>query len=385
MMETSMSEDQLPVVLVIDDEPAIRLGLVAALRRHGYQVIAAEDGNDGLQKAHQQRPDLIVSDVMMPPPDGFELKRLMARDPELATVPFIFLTARTGVQDRIAGISDGADDYISKPFVMEELLARTDALLRRARTSEERGREQMKEIARQDMERLQKEILQNFHHELRTPLMNIAMPLELAVNHKFSDPAEQSKFIRMALSNVDKLDSLVADIVMLSNIEHGDLNSVRQSIDIKDHVLSPAYKRLERYKAKELDFSHEVVDQGVVKAPRREFSQAVLHLIDNAFKFSPQNGKVRLDIHTGAEGGVRIEVSDEGPGIPLEQRERVFERFYQVSQGDSREYDGLGVGLTIARAVFQGLKGDITIIETDAGNRVRAVLPGVSAEDIVYG
>src|SRR5688572_13799025 len=115
MMETSMSEDQLPVVLVIDDEPAIRLGLVAALRRHGYQVIAAEDGNDGLQKARQQRPDLIVSDVMMPPPDGFELKRLMARDPELATVPFIFLTARTGVQDRIAGISDGADDYISKP------------------------------------------------------------------------------------------------------------------------------------------------------------------------------------------------------------------------------------------------------------------------------
>jgi two-component system, OmpR family, phosphate regulon sensor histidine kinase PhoR len=258
-------------------------------------------------------------------------------------------------------------------------------LFRRVRTAEGRGREQMKETARQDMERLQREILQNFHHELRTPLMNIAMPLELAVNHKFSDPAEQSKFIRMALSNVDKLDSLVGDIVILSNIEHGDLNSVRQSIDIKDHILNPAYKRLERYTAKELDFSHEIVDQGVVKAPRREFSQAVLHLIDNAFKFSPQNGKVRLNIHTRPNGGIKIEVSDEGPGIPLEQRERVFERFYQVSQGDSREYDGLGVGLTIARAVFQSLKGDITIMDGDAGCLVQAELPDVSAEDIVYG
>src|SRR5688572_19367494 len=106
MMGSNMSEDPRPVILVIDDEPAIRLGLVAAIRRHGYEVIAAEDGNDALQKAREHRPHLIVSDVMMPPPDGFELKRLLSRDAELASIPFIFLTARAGVQDRIAGISD---------------------------------------------------------------------------------------------------------------------------------------------------------------------------------------------------------------------------------------------------------------------------------------
>jgi len=380
-----MSEDHIPVILVIDDEPAIRLGLVAAIRRRGYSVIAAEDGRDGLQKAREEFPDLIVSDVMMPPPDGFELKRLMAEEPKLASIPFIFLTARAGVEDRISGIRDGADDYISKPFVMEELLARIDGLLRRVRASEDRGREQMKEIARQDMERLQKEILQNFHHELRTPLMNISMPLELAVNHKFTDPAEQSKFIRMALSNVDKLDSLVADIVVLSNIEHGDLNSVRQSVDIKDHILTPAYKRLERYKTKELDFVHQVENNGEVKAPRREFLQAVLHLIDNAFKFSPQKGKVQLNIRSGTNGGVKIEISDEGPGISTQEREKVFDRFYQISQGDNREHDGLGVGLTIARAVFESLKGYVKIVDSVRGCVVLAELPDVSAEDTVYG
>jgi len=374
-----------PLILVVDDEPSIRLGLLAAIKRHGYQAVAVENGNDAIEKARELAPDLVVSDVMMPPPDGFELKRLMSIDPQLSAIPFIFLTARGGVKDRVAGISSGADDYISKPFEMEELLARIDSLLRRVHSAEERGREQMREIARQDMERLQKEILQNFHHELRTPLMNIAMPLELAVNHKFSDPAEQSRFIRMALSNVDKLDSLVADIVILSNIEHGDLNSIRQTINIRDHILAPAQKRLERYRSKELDFAHEVSGDGEIKAPRREFTQAVLHLIDNAFKFSPQHGRVRLRIHAGADGGAEIEVSDEGTGIPAEQRGRVFDRFYQVSQGDTRDYDGLGVGLTIARAVFRSLKGDVQILDQPVGCRVLAILPGVGAEDIIYG
>lgn len=189
-----MDEQQPPVILVIDDEPAIRLGLVVAIKRHGYRVIEAVDGRDGLQKAREFLPDVIISDVMMPPPDGFEMKRLLNADPRSASIPFIFLTARSDKNDRIAGIKDGADDYISKPFGMDELLARLDALLRRVSTERERVRTQMTESAQRDMEKLRSEILQNFHHELRTPLMNIMTPLELAVNNKFSDPELKVNF-----------------------------------------------------------------------------------------------------------------------------------------------------------------------------------------------
>lgn len=380
-----MDEERAPVILVIEDEPAIRLGLIVSIKRHGYHVIEAMDGRDGLQKARDYHPDLIVSDVMMPPPDGFELKRLLSTDPNLASIPFIFLTARSGTNDRIAGIRDGADDYISKPFVMEELLARIEALLRRVRTERERGREQMMEIARQDMDKLRNEILQNFHHELRTPLMNILTPLELAVNHKFSEPEMQSGFIRMALSNADRLASLVSDIIILSNIDLGNLNSIRQSINLNDHILGPIHKCLEKYKNKELSFTHQVGDGGEIKAPRRELTQSILHLVENAFKFSPQNGKVHLDIVTGPNGGIKIAVSDEGPGIPLEQREKVFEKFYQISQGDSRKYDGLGVGLTIARAIFRSLGGDMRIVDSPIGCLILAELPDVRPEDTVYG
>ena len=111
-------------ILVIDDEPAIRIGLAATLSRRGYTVITAINGDDGYLKAKQTPPDLIISDVMMPDLDGLAMKEQMSADPQLAPIPFIFLTARTGSEDRVSGIRSGADDYITKPFVTEELIAR---------------------------------------------------------------------------------------------------------------------------------------------------------------------------------------------------------------------------------------------------------------------
>jgi two-component system sensor histidine kinase/response regulator len=380
-----MDERKTPVILVIDDEPAIRLGIVIAIRRHGFQVIEAVDGRDGLQKAREFLPDVIISDVMMPPPDGFEMKKILNTDPRSASIPFIFLTARSNQNDRITGIRDGADDYIAKPFVMEELLARLDGLLRRVSAERERGRAQMAEIAHQEMVKQRDEILQNFHHELRTPLMNIMTPLELAVNNKFPDPEMQNEFLRKALSNVDRLDSLVSDIIILSNADLGNLNSVRQRIDLDLHVLHPIFKRLEKYAGKRLIFTHHVVDGGDVMAPRKEFTHSVVHLLDNAFKYSPENGKVHLEMITGPHGGVKIVVTDEGPGIPEEQLDRVFEKFYQISQGDTRAYEGLGVGLAITRAVFQHFGGSVHIINSPKGCEVVAVYPDIRDEDVVYG
>ncbi len=372
-------------ILIIDDEPALLLGLAARVKRQGYHVVTASNGRDGMQKAKEALPDLILSDVMMPPPNGFELRRLMGQDPHLASIPFIFLTARSAVEDRVNGIREGADDYITKPFVTEELFARIEAVLRRVKVEQAHGREEVQESARRDMEKLKREILQNFHHELRTPLSNIIMPLELVVNNKFENPEEQIQFVRTALSSVDRLKSLTTDFILLTNIDHGDLNTIRQRIDIDNHILSPIQRRLSRYKAKELEFVREIKGEGEITAPRREFIHALVHLLDNAFKFSPDHGKVKLTLEIGTNGGAMILVENEGAGIPPELREKVFERYYQVSQGDSREYEGLGIGLFIARAVFSSLDGGITILDRPSGCCVQAVLPNLRPEDISYG
>ena len=372
-------------ILIIDDDDALRIGLAATLQRKGFTVISASDGQAGLEEARLARPDLIICDVMMPPPDGFELRRVLSLDPALAAIPFIFLTARSGIQDRLTGIDNGADDYITKPFDPKELVARVEAVFRRVDLEQAHGRAQMKSIADQEMEKFRHEILQNFHHELRTPLTNILLPLEAALHSKFTDPDQQVRFIRIALSNADRLESLTTDFILLTNLDHGDLNTVRQPIDVEVHILVPARRRLQRYAEKHLQLVTHLSVLGEICAPRKEFTHVVLHLLDNAFKFSPAGGTVELAISSDAAGNTSLGVSDSGPGIPLELREKVFERFYQGSQGNTREYEGLGVGLAIGKAVMEKLGGSLRILDAPAGCRVGLYLPACTDGEPAYG
>jgi len=116
-------------ILIIEDEAPMRMALADLLSAEGYRVLSAVDGESGLQRALDEKPDLILLDVMMPKLDGFalcaELRRLSN------TVPVLMLTAKGQIEDRVAGLDAGADDYLVKPFSTEELLARMRALLRR--------------------------------------------------------------------------------------------------------------------------------------------------------------------------------------------------------------------------------------------------------------
>lgn len=127
--------DRIPQVLVVDDEPNIRELVQVALKFHGCSVTTAASGRDALRQAETARPDLIVLDVMMPDMDGFEVcRRLRANGND---VPVIFLTARDTSSDTVTGLALGGDDYVTKPFSVEALVARVRAVLRRAsRTSE---------------------------------------------------------------------------------------------------------------------------------------------------------------------------------------------------------------------------------------------------------
>ena len=117
------------LILIAEDDRAVRDAVERALAFEGYEVIAARDGSEALQRVLNDKPDLVVLDVMMPIVDGFETcRRLRASGNQ---VPILMLTARTEVSDRVEGLDAGADDYLAKPFALEELLARVRALLRR--------------------------------------------------------------------------------------------------------------------------------------------------------------------------------------------------------------------------------------------------------------
>lgn len=121
-------------ILIVEDEPALRDALVYNLKKDGFTVEAVSDGRSALESARRLKPDLIVLDIMLPELDGFEVARILRK--EMIT-PILMLTARDDEIDRVVGLEVGADDYLTKPFSMRELMARVKAQVRRARLMRE--------------------------------------------------------------------------------------------------------------------------------------------------------------------------------------------------------------------------------------------------------
>ena len=118
-------------ILVIDDDELVSRTLQRALKLYGYHVMVSNSGTEGLQLARRHRPDLFILDIMMPGADGYQVCRQIRGDPLLQDLPVLFLTAKAKDEDKIEGFRAGADDYLSKPFNMEELQLRVRAILRR--------------------------------------------------------------------------------------------------------------------------------------------------------------------------------------------------------------------------------------------------------------
>lgn len=128
---SNIEADKKPRLLLVDDEPGLRTAVKTYLEDEGFEVSTAVDGEEGWEKAQQIIPDLVISDVMMPRCDGYELLKRLREDERLAGTPVIFLTAKGMTVDRTQGYSAGVDDYIPKPFDPDELVARVRNVVKR--------------------------------------------------------------------------------------------------------------------------------------------------------------------------------------------------------------------------------------------------------------
>lgn len=361
-------DESLHRVLVVDDEKPLLLGLKTTMERAGYQVMTAGNGAEALHLVQSYRPDIIISDVMMPPPNGFELRKILSQDQDTAAIPFIFLTARTSQSDKLFGLNLEVDDYITKPFDRQELVARVQAILRRVQLS----RQSVQAEAQNQIDRLRREIIQNVSHELRTPLAVVLMNLDVILGSRLEqDPQQVRQYISSALSSANHLRRLVDDLIIVSSLDQDKFNPLREEIDLKFEFYTPIEECLQYWAEKKTLKPHfNVASDLTLYGPKLEFRQAVHHLVDNACKFSPDGGQIEIILTGNNAGGFILTVSDQGPGIPADQREKVFERYYQISQGTTRLADGLGIGLTIVRTVARYMGGDAIVIPSDTGCRV---------------
>lgn len=174
-------------ILAIEDEESVRINILEILRSGGFEVIVAENGEDGVQLAKQHLPDLIVCDILMPGLDGYDVLIALREQPTTAMIPFIFLTAMSTREDFRQGMNLGADDYITKPFRRTELLEAVAArlekqaiLLQRYTTQYKRAEELQQKLQELQLLRdTQERLIEQFIENLRNPITNINMAIQM--------------------------------------------------------------------------------------------------------------------------------------------------------------------------------------------------------------
>ena len=352
-------------ILVVEDDPALLAGVRDTLELAGYTVAAASNGHDALSALTTAAPDLILSDVMMPKMDGFQLYAAVRERPEWVDVPFIFLTAKGAPRDVARGKELGADDYVVKPFETGELLiAIRNKLHRRA---------QLGSAHQSQMARLRQSILNLLRHEFRTPLTYIASYVDLLrTTHPELDTGEVHEYLQAIQNGADRLQKLVRDVTRLAELQTGE---AQRLFDLRAEVTTELPSLLqvviEQHRAtaarKQLDLALLLPASPLppVRLDREMLAEALGQLLDNAVKFSPPAaGPIVLRAEAGAEA-VCLRLSDHGPGISAGDLEAIFEPFGQSGRAQ-QEQQGAGCGLTIAREIAR-LHGGTLIASSTEG------------------
>jgi two-component system sensor histidine kinase/response regulator len=336
-----------PNILLVDDTPANLQLLSGMLRQQGYKLRPAPSGKLALQAARAHPPDLILLDIRMPEMDGYEVCEQLRADPALKEIPVIFLSALSETTDKVKAFAAGGVDYITKPFQLDEVLARveTHLELRRQRRELQESYESLRRL-----ESLRDSLIHMVVHDLRAPLMLVGDFLALLEKHESQNLSSNgSRFVLQARRAVDELVDMVNSMLDVSRIEAGELKLDRSRCQLNLLVREVAGEFDPGGDATEI--VTEVPEQPVeVSADSALLSRVMRNLLGNALRFASGRGSVRAVVSSsGLEA--RVEVSDNGPGIPPEDQQKIFEKFGRV--GDARSGTGTGLGLTFCKFAIE--------------------------------
>ncbi|HEY8375800.1 MAG TPA: ATP-binding protein, partial [Nannocystis sp.] len=210
------------------------------------------------------------------------------------------------------------------------------------------------------LERVRRDFVANVSHELRTPVSIIRANAETLLDGAIERPEIARRFLEAQLRSADRLAALVADLLEISRIEAGTYEMNPDAIalaPIVEHILE-SVEQLARERS--LAVKSDVHEDMFVWADEQALEHVLLNLVDNAVKYTPAGGTIAVRALRQGET-VRIEVEDDGPGIEAPHRERVFERFYRVDKGRSREVGGTGLGLAIVKHLCEAMDGQVGV------------------------
>ncbi|MDQ7823170.1 MAG: response regulator [Candidatus Eremiobacteraeota bacterium] len=433
----SALEKATKTILLVDDEHIIRKLARSTIESQGYRILEASDGQEALEIAREEKPNLVLLDITMPKMSGFEVCKILKEDTATKDTIIIMVTGDLSEEHKIKGIDSGADDFFVKPFSPIELLnkirerledggeivrldkspramaemnsLKADPELKGELIHLERGQlllyandlgkiyqEELKKASElkmayqrlKDMEKMKDAFISLVSHELRTPLSIIKGYIGLInevmkSRHVGSDLHEFMKAITQAS---EKLESLIQELLDFSKMKSGLIFFEKEEISLPGILELVVNEHMAEAMRKNIDLTLSLKsDFRPLRADRARLREAFGHLVKNAVSFTPSYGKIAVDaVDEGV--WVKVKVMDTGKGIPVEDLDNIFSPFYQSMEFLTRDVSGIGLGLTITKHIIEDHGGYIKLESTvGKGTAFTVALPRsyMDAKEIV--
>lgn len=357
-LSTDQNESRKAIILLVDDNNDMR-NYIAKLLSPYCEVLTATDGKVALSKLQERVPDLILSDIMMPNMNGFELLNAIRHYDKKAvqSLPFILISARAGEEAKIDGLEAGADDYLIKPFSVRELLARV-------KTNLDLHRSRCKITAElNNISQFKSRFISNMSHELRTPLNAILGYSKMMEMDMIESPKDKQEALNTILVAGQHLLDLINDTLDLSQIEAGKLVLNLEWIEIRPFIakIHALLNDLALKKGLNLQFECQSPLKSIKADPIR-LKQILINLINNAIKFNITNGKIDVRFYRSQDGlWITCQVKDTGLGIAEDKLDKLFVEFYRADMASSRTHEGTGLGLALTKRLVELHGGSISV------------------------
>ena len=340
---------------MIDDDPVMRLSCFKILDKEDYVVETYEDGEQGLKRIDEQKPDLLVVDLKMPKIGGMEvIARVHEIDPEICIV---VITGYATIGTAVEAMKAGAYDFLPKPFTPDELRLIVKRGMERTELTQQSKR------LKQEKETLERRFLTFVSHQLQSPLVAVQQFLDV-LKHLGDSPnkqALQNEWIDRSLVRIKELIAMVRDWLTISKIESGQFVDCIATVDLHPVITELLQTYSQQARENRITLSSSLPDDlSPVEAHEECLKMLFSNLIVNAIKYNKKNGTVKVTARN--EGtNVVVAVADTGIGIPEDKIDMIFEEFYRVKGDATKNISGTGLGLPICKKIVAELGGKIQV------------------------
>lgn len=344
-------------ILLVDDQPANLRVVTTLLERQGYQVTTADDGVVALESSRQFKPDLILLDMMMPGMDGFEFMREIKLDPELIRIPTVFLTAAQDRELLLRAFDAGVVDYVTKPFIPEELLARVNAHI-------------VLKLTRDRLERVAQErqhLVNLVAHDLKNPLTSVLFASEMLMQDDCNAERVPRYLQIIHEATQDAIGYIRSYLETQSSRQRRDTQEPPPVASMSESVEWLVARYALQLEARGIHINMQVPDRPCkVGIDAMVLRQVAENLVTNVGKYAASGGVVDFQVRAGAPGYWQLLVSDRGPGIPTFKQRELFKPFTRLADDDG-DPNSSGLGLSLARQIIMNAGGHLFYEDREGG------------------